>query len=214
MSGFQESKDGQSSAQDVRTQSGMKKRESLTQERVRELFNYDPESGLLTRLKRTSNRVKPGTIVTNTNTVLEKGYTLVGVDGIRYRLHHVIWVWMTGVLPTGIIDHKNMDPGDNSWSNLREVTCMENSHNHKLTKGNTSGVNGISYLSKKCKWQCRIRINYKVHSLGYHDNFIEAVAHRLAAEQCTDFGYDYKNYSAYRYMQKYLNGELNDKISD
>lgn len=52
---------------------------------------------------------------------------------------------------------------------------------------NTSGVTGIHWNKSRKKWQSRIKINGKTTHLGYFNCFIEAVAYRLAAEQCVNW---------------------------
>ncbi|MGA2636607.1 hypothetical protein [Methylocella sp.] len=49
----------------------------LTAARVRELFDYDPESGSLTRLVRVSQNTRVGDVVGS----LKRGYLVVNIGG-------------------------------------------------------------------------------------------------------------------------------------
>ena len=218
MSGFKELKEDQSSAPSVKTQSGMKKRKLLTQERVRELFNYDPETGIVTRrlpiyAGKNLNRIvcnKGDNVGSNTL----NGYLETCVDSCRLLVHRLIFLYVEGFLPEQDIDHINGNKQDNKWCNLRLVSRSCNMLNTPNNISNTSGVKGVS-LYKKSRamvWETYIGINNKRYRLGYYDDFIEAVAHRLSVEQC--LGVCSINSPAYQYMQKYLNGDLDDKISD
>lgn len=84
---------------------------SLTQEQVREHFDYDPETGLLyhRRLQKYSGS-KTG-----------DGYLSVKIAGNNHKVHRVVWLWMTGDIPKGYVRHKNGNLSDNRWGNLHET---------------------------------------------------------------------------------------------
>lgn len=91
------------------------------------------------------------------------------------------------------VDHiKTERKFDNRKLNLREVTASQNGMNSKLSKNNTSGVTGVSWNKTKNKWNSYIMINYKKKSLGYYDNFENAVKARKEAEEkyCGEHSYD------------------------
>jgi hypothetical protein len=79
------------------------------------------------------------------------------------------------------IDHKNGNPGDNRWANLRECTHAENHQNRKQQK-NVSGFRGVYWHKGTKKWQAQIRVNNKLINLGYFDNPEEASKVYLAAK--------------------------------
>lgn len=91
--------------------------------RVRELFDYNEDTGLLQWKVPTSNRVNVGDYVTSTHSAR---YIQVGVDGARRLAHHVIWVFVYGEMPKGDVDHINRNRADNRLSNLR---CIDRSEN-------------------------------------------------------------------------------------
>jgi hypothetical protein len=64
------------------------------------------------------------------------------------------------------IDHINRVRNDNSVSNLRAVTKLQNSFN-QIGKG-------YNFISERNKWMARIGINNKVKNLGYFDTKEEA----------------------------------------
>lgn len=88
----------------------------LTQERVKELFNYDPDTGRLTwRSKhgcRTSGQFAGCHFKAN-NT----GFR-VSLNHKSYAVHHIAWLWMTGEPVDEYLLHKNGDPLDNTFANL------------------------------------------------------------------------------------------------
>ena len=92
------------------------------------------------------------------------------------------------------VDHIHGDATrfDNRKSNLRICTHQENIRNCKVSKNNTSGVAGISWDKKSQKWFAYIWIDYKRISLGYHNNFEDAVKVRKEAEEkyFGEFSYD------------------------
>lgn len=90
------------------------------------------------------------------------------------------------------VDHKNHKKFDNRKLNLRESTNSQNCMNHKLKVNNTSGVSGVSWDKKSKKWHSRIGINNKEISLGFYENFNEAVKVRKQAEEKyhREFSYD------------------------
>jgi hypothetical protein len=73
----------------------------LTQERLKELFNYDPVTGFFTRLKRTSSNTIIGEKVGgNIN-----GYLRVSIDNKFYLLHRLAFLYMEGEFPIEFVDH-------------------------------------------------------------------------------------------------------------
>lgn len=75
-------------------------------------------------------------------------------EGVTYSqvVHRLIWFIVHGIVPTGVIDHKNGNKSDNRPSNLRDETQSINMRNAGLRSDNTSGVAGIHFVSKKGKW--------------------------------------------------------------
>lgn len=118
-------------------------------ERVRALFNYNAESGLLSwRHPRNGRSSKAGW---NDG----RGYLKVNIDGFIYYGHHVIWLWMTGKWPL-MIDHKDMDKANYRWSNLRECTKTLNQGNLVRRPKNSSGYKGIGWDAERSKWRVQI----------------------------------------------------------
>jgi hypothetical protein len=103
----------------------------LTAEKVRELLDYDPLSGILTwRVDRTNgnNRVNAHA-GDHAGSINSKGYICIGINGAYYLAHRIAWLWQTGEWPKEEIDHVNLVRHDNRWANLREATPSENAAN-------------------------------------------------------------------------------------
>jgi len=153
----------------------------LTQERVRELFDYNPDTGDLIRRITTASRAIAGDKVGNKHPT---GYLLTGIDGNLYPNHRIIWLWYYGYMPENDIDHKDRIKSNNRLCNLREVSKVCNSRNTGNRVNTKSGVKGVCWYKRDNKWRVQGCINGKTHTIGYHTNFDEAVCHRLAFEQC------------------------------
>ena len=132
-----------------------------TQAELRTWFNYDPATGLLTRLVSVGRRragSRPGSlrIMRQPSGNIYK-YRSIVVRGVDYREHRLIWLYMTGEWPELEIDHINGDSIDNRWCNLRQATSQQNKHNTGLPRSNTSGAKGIYWCPKRQRWIARLR---------------------------------------------------------
>ena len=95
----------------------------LTHERLKELFSYNPNTGLFTRLVATANRTYVGEIAGYQNTI---GYTILRVDYKIYYAHRLAWFYMTGEWPSKHIDHIDGKKSNNCFANLRNASQAEN----------------------------------------------------------------------------------------
>ena len=77
-------------------------RKLLTQERLRELFDYSPEAGLFIRKISTSNCVQAGDIA---GTRQCAGYIHVSINHKKYLAHRLAFLYMEGYFPEYQIDH-------------------------------------------------------------------------------------------------------------
>lgn len=113
----------------------------LTQERLKELLNYDPETGVFTRLIRSSNRGKVGDVAGSMN---GNGYLAANIDRSSYKMHRVAFLYMTGAWPVKEVDHINGIRHDNKWNNLRQVTRAQNLQNqHGAKVCSSTGYLGV-----------------------------------------------------------------------
>jgi hypothetical protein len=79
-----------------------------------------------------------------------------------------VWLHYYGKWPENELDHINLDKLDNSISNLRDVTRLEQMQNLPAYKNNTSGLVGV-YLRKSGKFQALVQYNGKNHYVGQFD---------------------------------------------
>ena len=116
----------------------------LTQERLKEIAIYDPETGLF-YWSRSRGSLAP--IGKQIGWVSTKGYLKVTIDGVKYYLHRLAWLYTYGSFPKFTIDHINRITSDNRIVNLRDVTMDENRIN------STRRINQAEYpsiLKMKC----------------------------------------------------------------
>jgi hypothetical protein len=129
-------------------------------EELRRLFSYDPITGLLYWAVNKGKRARAGDIAGSSH---RNGRTChVGIDGVSYMVHTVIWAMWYGVWPEQDIDHEDHDGLNNRIGNLRESTDHQNLGNKRSTLGGTSQLKGVSRHRSwhlNYKWQSRITFN-------------------------------------------------------
>jgi hypothetical protein len=170
---------------------------TLTQERLKELLHYDPETGVFTW--RTSGSGKRANKLAGGYDAY--GYICIAVDKVTYKASRLAWLYIEGYIPENLIDHKDRNPKNNKWKNLRHVTNQCNARNQSVRKNNKSGVTGVCWIKRSCKWQSQIRADRKTKYLGEFKTLKEAVQARWNAE--IKYGYPNCNTtsSAYLYLQ-------------
>lgn len=65
------------------------------------------------------------------------------VRGRFYRRYRVAWLIQRGEWPKGLIDHKDGDPSNDRWANLREASNAQNAWNVGAHRTNKLGVKGV-----------------------------------------------------------------------
>ena len=150
----------------------------LTQERLKELVNYDPETGIFTNKVGRPNS-NPGAII---GTISTGGYLVMTVDEKRYQCHRLAFLYMEGYLPEHDVDHRKGIKVDNRWSEIRHVTRSCNQQNCGMLKNNISGFKGVSWDNNRSKWSAAIWVHGKEYKLGRHDSKLEAALTRLTFE--------------------------------
>jgi hypothetical protein len=157
----------------------------LTAERARELFDYDPDTGVICwRKSLNPKRIKDGSAILPHKSNM---YGRVGVDGKHYSLHRVAWLLSYGQWPDGLIDHINGNPLDNRLCNLRVVNHTQNRRNSKRPITNKSGFKGVCFEKKPRRWRAYVYVNRKRIHIGYFDTPEEAHLAYCAAA-ATHFG--------------------------
>ena len=150
----------------------------LTQDRVRELFEYNSETGILTnRIKRSAQAV----IGKEAGYLRPDGYRLIGINKILYYAHRLIWLYVHGEFPSDHIDHIDGNPANNRLGNLRVVTHGENGKNKKQYDNNKSGITGVHLLKGKY-WTANIAVKGKKIHLYCGEDFFGACCARKSAE--------------------------------
>ena len=154
----------------------------ISAERLRELLDYDPETGIFIRRITTSNRSPKGSTAGRNN---GNGYLRIMIDGYTDYAHRLAWFYVYGKWPEGEIDHIDGNGRNNAISNLRDGTHAENSQNLSLRSTNKSGAIGVSWAKNIQRWEAYICVNYKKKCLGYFDDPQEARATYLKAKKET-----------------------------
>jgi len=155
----------------------------ITQERLKELLHYNPDTGIFTWKEYRSGVKSDG----YAGCIDAKGYKRITISYILYAAHRLAWMYMNGSFPESQIDHINGIPGDNRIRNLRSVSCSENLRNQKRRILNTSGCMGVYWYKSNSKWGAGIRVNRKNIHLGLYDDWFDAVCARKSAESKFNF---------------------------
>jgi len=91
-----------------------------------------------------------------------------------YKAHRLAWLIVTGSWPLQLIDHRDLDPLNNKWDNIREASGTDNKANIRRLSNNTSGFKGVSFYKSRNKYESYININGKRKRLGYFETAEEA----------------------------------------
>ena len=158
----------------------------ITQERVRELFHYEEDTGNLVRIK-TVSRSPRSKVGQRAGAKASHGYLATMVDGTHYLNHRLIWLYVHGKFPEEQLDHIDQDRLNNRLSNLRAVTHQENNKNRRRQSNNTSGLCGVHLTKNTGKWEAHIKANGKKKHLGHFSDFFEACCARKSAENKYNF---------------------------
>jgi len=177
----------------------------ITQERVKELFDYQ-DGQLIRKVGVRGSHIKAGSPVGYNR---GRGYIATMIGRKSLLIHRLIWLWHHGYLPEHQVDHINRNPSDNRIENLREVTSLCNNRNTGNRATNTSGVKGVRWVKPTKNWRAHIKVGGKTIQAGVSDCFIEAVCHRLAVEQSLGWAGCDSSSPAFQYVQKYLEGKRN-----
>jgi len=116
------------------------KRPRLTHARLRELLRYDAETGEFRWEKRMSRSVRAGDVAGVTD---RDGYRRITIAGRIYPAHRLAWLYMTGTWCSVLVDHRDGDPSNNRWDNLRRATVSQNNANRRLHRNNKCGFKGV-----------------------------------------------------------------------
>jgi hypothetical protein len=160
----------------------------LNCERLKQLLDYDPETGEFRwRIRTDCDNRRVGTIAGAPNDSRKgRNRRRIRIDGTKYYASRLAWLYVTGRWPTAQIDHKDLDVANNRFTNLREATASESAQNRgtrprRMGQKKTSRFKGVHWAIAANKWVARVGLNGRQRHLGCFDNEEEAYAAYCAA---------------------------------
>jgi len=81
---------------------------------------------------------------------------------------------MTGAWPPEYVDHKDGDPSNNRWENLRPASAQENSRNKKRKYNSFTGIKGVKKNSLNDTWEVQIDIGDRILQCGPYFSYQKA----------------------------------------
>lgn len=166
----------------------------LTASDLKEIFDYDPQTGDVFYKPRPRRFFKTDFYFKRWNTIYSgrkartigasggtKDYFYASVNQRHVACHRIAFAVMTGKLPD-MVDHIDGNGLNNKWSNLRKANRSANQKNMKLMKNNKSGVSGVSYSKGYKGWVAIIYHKNERIPLGCSKDKFEAICKRKSAE--------------------------------
>ena len=153
----------------------------LTQEYLKECFDYNPETGDFVWKERPLHHFKDGRAMKIWNTkyaglksgsLQKRGYIEISLSKKAYTAHRLAWLYVFGEMPKDQIDHINSIKTDNKINNLRESTNSQNAQNKVKCNSNnkSSGMLGVSFDKRYEKYAAQITVNGKYKLIGRFNN--------------------------------------------
>jgi len=157
----------------------------LTQEYLKSILHYDPDTGIFTWKNRDDVNKSWNTKYANTIAgSLNNGYYQICINRSIIKAHRLAFLYIIGRYPLFEVDHINSIKTDNKWKNLREATKSENLQNlKKCRKDNKTGFLGVSFIPNRNKFTANIEINQKQYYLGLFNTAQEAHESYLKAKR-------------------------------
>lgn len=150
----------------------------ITQERLKEICTYDPETGDFVGIVDRGRKYKAGMPFGKLD---KDGYLQITIDARCYRVHRLAWLYIYGFHPPGMIDHKNTDKLDNRIDNLRIATASENACNISARVISKSGVKGVVYNKANRNWVAKVKHLGEVVLYGIFQTIEEAEIAAISA---------------------------------
>ncbi len=155
----------------------------LTAERVRDLVQYEPSTGLFVW----RGGPRKGKIAGSVNAI---GYVQIRFGKVGFSAHRLAWLYAHGEWPAEDIDHINGIRNDNRIANLRPVSRRVNLQNIRAPRSDnrSSGMLGVEARGRR--FRARIQVDGAVVSVGTFATAAEAhiayvEAKRQLHEGCT-----------------------------
>jgi len=153
---------------------------ALTQERLKEMFDYREDGNLIRKYSMGGNGNKAGCAIgTKPKMTRNSRYSATKIEGEHWCVHKLIYLYNYGYVPDQL-DHINGDTSDNRIENLREANSSENMRNRRIFSNNKSGHKGVSWSKCHGKWYVYMNVNNARKHLGYYDDL--EIAALLASE--------------------------------
>ena len=160
-------------------------RKDVTQDQLKALLDYDPDTGAFTWRYRPDRPKRWNTRYAGTRAgQISNGYTYIQVNGkpAHYGAR-LAWLYMTGEWPPVQIDHVNGNRSDDRFANLRLATNSQNNTNRVAQRNNSTGVRGVDYPAAAALWRARLMVGGVYYDAGYFRSLDEAVAARKELER-------------------------------
>jgi len=160
------------------------RRSNLTQEELKSILTYYPDTGRFIRILNNGAEKVCGYIDRQNTT----GYRKISIGGVKHYAHRLAWLYMTGVFPEFDVDHIDRDGTNNKWVNLRHIERKYNCKNGSLRKSNTSGFNGVHFDKNKSAWIAQIKVDGKRVRCRQFSDKCDAIMERKKWND--EFGFD------------------------
>lgn len=134
------------------------------------LFDYDEATGELTwkvdfGTRRRGDKVGGKSTYKRRPGDCGRTYLHAKLGGKSYRVQNLIWTMKTGRFPCGEVDHKDRNPQNNRFENLRDASRSDNQANTSLYQNNKSGIRGVH--KNGLYWRAMISKGGVNRHLGY-----------------------------------------------
>ena len=159
----------------------------LSADFARSILRYEDETGLL--YWRSRSDIPPRVDKRMAGRVAgclckRRGYILVGIQGVDYLAHRLVWLIVTGEFPADGLDHKDGNKQNNRFGNLRPSDQSQNMSNRGKQRNNKSGYKGVYFDKSTGRWVANIMVQKRTIYLGRYNTPEDAArAYNVSAKR-------------------------------